>query len=312
MLDGRKVLITGHTGKIGGAIATRYASKCELWGLARYSREGSLAETERLGIRAVRGDLSLEGLAKVPTDFDYVINVGAAIAPRTAEEGMRSNSDGPARLMNHCKSAKAFLHVSTCGVYKQSSDPHHIFGEDSDLGNAFEAMDSGQYVATKLAGEGAVRAACFILGLPTIICRQNVQYGGPHVPGGLVDYYLDRFVETGEAYLPSEGPFITSLIHEDDICDLVEPSLAAAAVPAEIVNWSSDEYTNWQELFEYAGELLGKAPSFVRTTEFDFPAYCADGTKRRRIAGPSKVTWKEGVRRSLKLRHPELVLNTPV
>ena len=309
MLEGKKVLLTGHTGKIGGAIAVRFAGSCDLWGLARYTKAGSLEEAEKIGVRPVRGDFTPEGLVNVPTDFDYVINVGAAIAPKTAEDGMRSNSDGPAHLMNHCRTAKAFLHISTTGVYKPQPDPYFLYPESADLGNAFEALGSGQYVATKLAGEGAVRAASFILNLPTIICRQSVQYGGPHVPGGLIDLFLDKFVEAGEAYLPPEGPYVFSPIHEDDICDLVEPCLAAASVPAEIVNWGSDECVDWEELFEYAGELIGKAPRFVRTPDFDFPGYCPDPAKRQRIAGPSKVTWKDGVRRSLALRHPNLALS---
>jgi UDP-glucuronate 4-epimerase len=164
------------------------------------------------------------------------------------------------------------------------------------------------YAPTKLAGEGAVRAACLILESPTVICRQNVQYGGPHANGGLSDRFLDVLVETGEAYLPPDGPLVFGPIHEDDICDVIEPSLGIASVPASIVNWGGDEAVDWQELFEYPGMLLGKAPKFIRKSEFVFPNCVPDPAKRRSIAGPAKVRWKEGVRRSLVLRHPGLQL----
>jgi UDP-glucuronate 4-epimerase len=166
-------------------------------------------------------------------------------------------------------------------------------------------------VPTKLAGEGAVRAAAMILELPTVICRQNVQYGGPHVNGGLIDRFLDIFAETGEAFLPPEGPLIIGPIHEDDICDLVEPCLGIAATTPPIVHWSGDELVDWQEMFEYAGELIGRKPTFIRRADFAFPNCFPDPTARRKLAGPCKVTWKEGLRRSLEIRHPGIQLRAP-
>jgi len=305
MLAGKKVLLTGLTGRIGAAIAERFAGSCELWGLARYTAEGSLEAAKALGVIPVKGDYAAGSLSELPTDFDYVLHVAADVHPADAASAMIANSDGPARLMKHCRAAKAFLHVSATGIYKQNPDPRFAYPETADLGGFY----GGQYAPSKLAGEGAARAAAIILELPTVICRQNVQYGGPHVNGGLVDRFLDLFVETGEAFLPPEGPLIIGAIHEDDICDLVEPCLRIASVPAEIVNWGGDEIVDWQEMFEYAGRLLGKSPRFTRKAEFAFPNCFPDTAKRMRIAGPCKVSWKEGVRRSLQVRHPGIKLN---
>lgn len=304
MLAGTKVLLTGLTGRIGGAIVERFAPVCDLWGLARYGAEGSFEAAERLGVTPVRGDYATGAFDGVPTDFDYVLHVAADNTPTSAEQGMLANSDGAALLMKHCRTAKAFLHVSTGGVYKSYPDPRHVYSEDGDLGPTY----GGQYSPTKLAGEGAARAACLILEVPTVICRQNVQYGGPTAQGGMIDMFLDMLVETGTVYLPSEGRNLTSPIHEDDICDLVEPSLTIASVPASIVNWCGDEAVDWREMFEYAGRLIGREPDFIRTPEFVFPSNISDPGKRRSIAGPCKVGWKEGVRRSLRLRHPEVEL----
>jgi UDP-glucuronate 4-epimerase len=304
MLKGRKVLLTGLTGRIGQAIAVRFAPTCEMWGLARYSRAGSREEAERLGVKPIEGDYARGSLAEVPTDFDYVLHVAADLTAKSAEEGLAANCDGAARLMLHCRKAKAFLHVSTTGIYKQHPDPYHVYKETDDLGGGH----GGQYAPTKLAGEGAVRAAAMILELPTIICRQNVQYGGPHPNGGLIDRFMDLFLETGEVYLPPRDSLIIGPIHEDDICDLVEPSLGAASVPADTVNWSGDELVDWREMFEYAGRLLGRAPKFVHNPEFTPPNCCPDPAKRRMLAGPCKVSWKEGVRRSLEIRHPGVKL----
>ncbi len=305
MLAGKKVLLTGLTGRIGAAFAERFASSCELWGLARYTAEGSLDAAKALGVIPVKGDFAGGSLAELPADFDYVLHVAADVRPSSAEQAIVSNADGSARLMKHCRNAKAFLHVSATGIYKQNPDPRFAYAETADLGGNY----GGQYAPSKLAAEGAVRAAAIILDLPTVICRQNVQYGGPHVNGGLVDRFLDVFVETGEAFLPPEGPLIIGAIHEDDICDLVEPCLSIASVPAEIINWGGDEIVDWQEMFEYAGQLLGKTPRFTRKEDFAFPNCFPDTAKRIRVAGPLKVTWRQGVRRSLEIRHPGIRLN---
>jgi nucleoside-diphosphate-sugar epimerase len=306
MLEGKKVLLTGLTGRIGQAVATRFAPLCEIWGLARYSREGSWEEAARLGVKPVRGDFAFGALDGVPDDFDYVLHIAADVYAEDVASALAANCDGVAHLMRHCRSAKAFLHVSTTGVYKQHSNPYHVYGEGADIGGG--GLYGGQYVPTKIAGEGAARAGCLILDLPTVICRQNVQYGGPHLKAGLIDRTLDLFVETGEVAVPSHGPTVMAPFHEDDICDVIEPSLGIASVPASIVNWSGDDALEWREIFEYAGQLIGKPPKFTINPDFLLPNCVPDTSKRRTIAGPTKVRWKEGIRRSLALRHPGIAL----
>jgi nucleoside-diphosphate-sugar epimerase len=298
MLQGNKILLTGLTGRIGGAAAVALAPSNEVWGLARYTKEGTREAAEKLGVIPVVGDFARGSLDAVPRDFDYIVHIAANVSPRSAEEGMLDNSDGAARLMSHCHTAKAFLHVSASSVYAQT------YPEDSDLGGSY----GGQYSPTKVAAEGAVRAAALILNLPTAICRQNVQYGGLTGEPGLIDRFLDVFVETGEVYLPPTGPMVIGPIHEDDIVDLIEPSLKAASVPAFIVNWGGDERVDWQELFEYVGFLIDKTPKFIRKPEFAFPNYFPDPTKRRAMAGPCKIDWKTGIRRTLQLRFPDMAL----
>jgi nucleoside-diphosphate-sugar epimerase len=306
MLESKKILLTGLTGRIGSAAAAALAGANDVWGLARFTREGSREEAEELGITAVVGDFARDDLAQLlPDDFDYVVHVAANVMPGNAEEGMTDNADGSARLMSHCRRAKGFLHVSATGIYAQNPDPYHAYRETDDLGGGY----GGQYAPTKLAAEGAVRAAALILGLPTTIARQNVQYGGPATDGGLIGIFLDRFLDDGTVLMPESGPFIIGAIHEDDIVAQIEPCLKAASVPATIVNWGGDEVVDWQEMFEYIGTLVGRKPIFVRSGEFAFPNCYPDPTKRRAMSGPCSVSWKEGVRRMIEVRHPELELS---
>lgn len=308
MLEGHKILVTGLTGRIGGAIAEHLAPHNEVWGLARFTRAGSREEAEARGIRTVAADFAREPMTDVPEDFDYVIHAAANVRCQDAEGGMVEHADASARLMLHCRTSRAFLHVSATGIYKQHPDPHHIYGETDDLGGGY----GGQYAPTKLAAEGAVRAAAILLELPTVICRQNVHYGGGSDDPDLIDGAIDAFVATGDVFLPPEGPFVIGPIHRDDICAFVEPCLAAASVPATTVNWGGDELVDWQEMFEYIGALIGRPPRFVRSERFAFPNCYPDPTRRQRIAGPCKVDWRQGVRRTVALRHPGIALRNDV
>ncbi len=303
MLEGKKVLVTGHTGKIGQAVAARFAPSCDMWGLARYGGQGAWEETEALGVTPVRGDLG-GPLDHVPADFDFVLNIAASIHPRNTAEGIVDNCEGPARLMNHCRSARAFLHVSTVSVHAYSTDPRHVYSEESDLGSGIGSI----YGVTKLAGEGAVRAAAIMLELPTVICRQNIQYGGMHPEMNVFEQVIDRFLETGEVPVPESGNYYSSPDYIDDITDWIEPCLGIASVPASVVNWCGDEPLDWRELFDYLGRLVGKEPRFVEAGRFPFPNSIQDPSKRQSIAGPARTPWKEGFRRCLRMRYPDLPL----
>jgi len=305
-LRGKKVLITGHTGRIGEAIAERFAPVCEMWGLARYSREGSWEEAIARGITPVRGSMGSDSLAELPTDFDYVLNIAAAIHPATTQDGIIDNCDGPARLMGHCRNARAFLHVSTVSVHHYSDDERHIYSEESALGSGIGSA----YGVSKLAGEGAVRAGAILLDMPTVICRQNVQYGGAHPDANVFEQVIDRFLETGEVPVPANRKYYCSADYLYDIPDWVEPCLEFAAVPATVVNWCGDEAIDWLELFDYIGWMVGKAPIFVKTDKFPFPNSIQDPSRRQSIAGPARTHWRDGFRRSLEMRHPELSLRT--
>ena len=61
-------------------------------------------------------------------------------------------------------------------------------------------------------------------------------------------------------------------------------------------------------LAEYIGSLIGVAPRFQEVTTSSVYPRVTDNSRRREIAGPCRVPWKEGVRRVIAARHPELTL----
>jgi UDP-glucuronate 4-epimerase len=292
MLNNCKVLVTGLTGNLGGSLVEGLLGQNEVWGFARFSREGQRAYWEGRGVHTVVGDCAEGSFTDLPDDFDYVVHSGANTSPATFQDGLRDNSLGAALLMAHCRKAKGFLHVSATAVYASHPDPMHCWTEDDPVGSA----NIGHYNGTKLAGEGAVHAMSVHLGLPTIICRLGVQYG-PHHKGGLPGIFLRMILNDEEILLPGKQSNTAHIISDDDIVRFLEPLLNAATVPATIVNLGGDVIVNAVELIELFGKLAGKTPKYRFTDEIDYPSARLDPTRRQAITGPCQVDWREGVTR---------------
>jgi uncharacterized protein YbjT (DUF2867 family) len=92
-------------------------------------------------------------------------------------------------------------------------------------------------------------------------------------------------------------------IHDDDILAQLPLLLDAASVPATIVNWAGDEVVTVQEWSAHMGEILGR-PARVETRPVPGTqrGLVADVARRRALAGPCRVPWKEGIRRAAEAR----------
>lgn len=290
-LKGFKILITGPAGNLGGTLAKSLVKENELWGLDRYPFDGQQDYWNSVGLRTVAADFASDDLKPIlPDDFDYVVHCAANMAPVDSEDGMRDNAEGTGLLMSHCRKAKAFLHVSTVGVYTIKDEPEPLYNEDDMLGGG----SMGHYTGTKLAAEGAARAMCRVLNLPTIICRMAVQYGETGV-GGMMGIILRMLLE-GQPIPLRRGTRKAALIANDDIARFLEPCLKAATVPATIVNWAGDENVSVVEATEHLAALAGVKARFVDCSDDEgFPCYPLDPTRRQSITGPGQVPWRDGL-----------------
>jgi nucleoside-diphosphate-sugar epimerase len=308
MLQGSKVLITGVTGQIAASVAAALAPKCDMWALARFTRPGSREESEAMGLRTVVGDFATGDFSDLPQDFDYVLHFAANTKPGSTNNGILQNAEGTGLLMHHCRSAKAFVFVSTTGVYKMHPDPQHLYHEDDDLGGLTEM--SPNYGLTKVAAEGVVRTLARIYNMPCIIARMNVAYGDPFDDGGLPGIMLRRLLAGETIQLPPSGMY-HSPIHEDDLVSHIEPFLKAASVPATIVNWGGDTPLNTIDWLNYLGEITGHTPKIEFTDDRRIPNGATDTTKGREIGLTWTVPWKEGMRRMVQARCPDIELLEP-
>ena len=140
--------------------------------------------------------------------------------------------------------------------------------------------------------------------LPTTIARMNVSYGSN---GGLPAYQFDMMLGDMPIQIEADRPSMCNPIHQDDINAHVPGLLAAASVPATIVNWGGDEPVDVETYCRYMGGIAGCNPKFERIDGAIQHSFI-DNTLRQKFVGNCRLGWKEGMRQMSAARHPELTL----
>ena len=119
--------------------------------------------------------------------------------------------------------------------------------------------------------------------------------------------HLQAIVE-GRPVVARWDPLPYSPIHYDDINAPLEPLLGVASVPATIVNWAGHEQASIEDWCAYLGTLVGREPRFI-ATDRTIASVVTDTTKMERIAGRTRVAWRDGIRRMVAARHPEIAVS---
>jgi nucleoside-diphosphate-sugar epimerase len=302
VLRDEKILLTGPSGQIGFPLAEYLSRENEVWGIARFGDATSRERVDALGVTTRSCDLGSGDFGSLPSDFTVLLHLAAYQGAGTDYDyAITVNAEGAGLLMQHCATARAALVMSTSSVYRPHEDPMHRFVEDDPVGGGTSPW-APTYAVSKIAQEAVVRQNARSLGLPTVIARMNASYG-PN--GGLPTYHLDA-VRAGSPIGARFDPCPYTPIYQDDINEQVEPLLAAASVPATIVNWGGDETVTIQQWSAYLGELTGRPAEVVVT---DLPGshrgMVSDPRRRAALTGPCRVGWREGLRRVAEVR-PDL------
>jgi nucleoside-diphosphate-sugar epimerase len=248
-------------------------------------------------------DIADGDFGDLPTDFTYLLHIAADFSPDDYDRALRVNAEATGFVLEHCRTAKAALVMSTVTTYKPHPDPWHAFREDDPLGDAM-APPSAPYSVSKIAQEGVARYCARSFDLPVTIARMCAAYSDQ---SGLPVWHLDA-IAAGEPVRTRWDPMPYSPIHDDDICAQLEPLLGVASVPATIVNWGGDEPVSVQEYAAYFGGLLGvKADVVVEEIPGASRGSVGDHTKRSSITGPCRGGWREGLRRVAEHFYPDRV-----
>ena len=160
------------------------------------------------------------------------------------------------------------------------------------------------YSFSKIAAEAVCTWVAKHYGIPLTIIRICSTYGPE---GGAPADRLDMMLARKPIRLHPDKPNNYNPIYEDDYVELGIRAMEVAATPPIVVNWAGSETVSVEDYCAYMGELVGVEPVFEYTSDAHTPLW-PDVTYMHEVLGTTKVPWREGFRRMIAARHPEIAL----
>jgi nucleoside-diphosphate-sugar epimerase len=237
----RKCLVIGcgYVGLPLGSELVRFGH--EVFGLRR--SPSSAHELQAAGIRPLTGDVTQpETLAKLPCDFDWVVNCVAAGGD--AENYRQVYLEGTRNLLDWLAPhlPKKFVYTSSTSVYGQNdgspvkeSSPAEPLAESSQI-----------LVETEKVLLGAAAQKIF----PAVILRVAGIYGPER------GYWFKQFLNDA-AQIEGDGSRFLNMIHRDDLVGCIIAALKNGRA-GEIYNAVDDEPVSQLHFFQWLAQAVDK------------------------------------------------------
>ena len=250
ILHGKKVLVTGATGFIGGRLTEYLALHCGAEVRATVRNHGRAIRIARLPAELISSDLlDFDSLRRAVAGCDVVFHCAVGTSG-TLDERIRTTVNGTENMMRAAleHGVKRFVHVSTVAVH--GPDPGAYVDEDTPY------QYIGQwYTDAKIDAEKIILRYFREHGLPVVILRPAVVYGPYSVPWTIVP--VDR-LKRGRLTLIEGGTGICNHVYVDDVVQ----ALVLAAVRQEAIGESFvisyGEGVSWADFFGYYAQMLGQ------------------------------------------------------
>jgi nucleoside-diphosphate-sugar epimerase len=291
-LTGKRLVVTGCTGQVGGAVARALAADNDIIGLARFGDADKRAALEADGIRCESVDLAKPDLREVPTDVDHVLHFAVTKSGKWRTD-LAANGEAVGHLMAHFAGVESFLHCSSTAVYAPNGGGP--MAEDDPLGDHHHDM-MPTYSIAKISAETTARFAANHFGVPTTIARLNVPYGDE---GGWPFFHLLMLRGAMPIPVHSDGSTYNP-IHHDDIVAHLPALLAAASTPATTVNWAGDDVVSIADWVAHLAAVAGidePDGGFVVESDTALPSAAIDTTRQHELIGGCGVGWRDGFAR---------------
>jgi nucleoside-diphosphate-sugar epimerase len=266
--------------------------------LARLRAAGDREKLADAGIQPLAFDFSSGDFSALPDDFSYVFH--AAVDPGLDDWSscVQTNAHNSGVLLQHCRAAKGFVFCSTGSIYAyQGQRP---LTESDPPGTPLRA----NYSFSKVAGESVCTWVATHFAIPLSIIRICSTYGPL---GGAPADRFEAMLQGKPIRLHPDKPNNYNPIYEDDYVELGIRAMAMASTPPLVVNWSGSETVSIEDYCRYMGELAGVEPVFEYTPDAHTPLW-PDVSYMHETLGQTRVPWREGMRRMIEARHPELSL----
>jgi len=249
-----RVLIVG-CGYVGLPLGTELVRLGhEVFGL----RRNALAENElkATGVQPLFGDVTRpETLAKLPREFDWVVNCVAAglrraeVASATqagggAEDYRQVYLQGTRNLIEWLapNPPKKFVYTSSTSVYGQT--------DGSQVKETSPTEPLAETAKILVETEKALLTAVAERKFPAVILRVAGIYGPER------GHWFKQFLKN-EAHIEGDGSRFLNMIHRDDLIGCIIAALKSGRA-GEIYNAADDEPVSQQHFFQWLAQALDK------------------------------------------------------
>ena len=279
-----RVLVTGATGFIGGALLRNAPADWDIAAVARSGRPASASAAA--AVEWVEADLCEPGFERrLPAATDVVVHLAQARAasgfPASARELVDLNVIATARLLEHAHASGAgrFVLASTGTIYRPREEP---LDEDAPLD-----CDSF-YSASKRSAELLARPYGALLGCHVL--RLFTVYGDGQ-EGRLIPNLVAR-VRAGDAVtVQGRHGLLLSPVHVDDVAAALIAAVSGPGRGFEITNVGGPDVLGIREIAEILGRIVGREPRIEAAAGDELGGFAADITKLSRtlaIAPPRR------------------------
>lgn len=253
-LAGKKLLVTGAAGFIGGALFKRLVEyDLDVVGTVLYQEEADTLREKgyKVEVLDLASDASWDDLLQ---GIDIVFNIAALFQEVENTEAMyhKVNVDGTLKLLKTAEKAgvERFVHCSTVGVHG------HVKEIPCTEKTPFNPMD--EYHRTKLEGELAVLDYARTLGDDGMIVTVNrpaMVYG----PGDTRMMKIFKAINSGKFMMIGSGEVLAHLGYIDDQVDslILNAVRPRDQVHLEAFNIASSHPITLNELSRYIAEAAG-------------------------------------------------------
>lgn len=250
-LNGKRILVTGATGFIGGYVARRLLTEgAEVVALARSPEKG--VPLQLLGIEVAQGDITdQKRMAQIlASDIQIVMHIAAWLRGYPLQHFETTNVSATRSLaqISARTGVERFVFTSSIAVYGLHGD--HDVDETTPL-----KLYGDPYGDSKIKAEWALGDVAKATGLPCIIVRPGMVYG-PGSPGWTVR--LARWAMRGRLPVIDGGRGTAYPVYIDNLVDLLVLCAARPDAPGHVFNGVDDGPVT---LAEFLGGYMRMIPT---------------------------------------------------